>query len=47
MEHSPAWEANSSLAGQEMHFLCKPTVHYRIYNDPPPVRIPWDLKPSR
>jgi hypothetical protein len=37
MEESPSWEANKSLASQEIpRIVCKPKVRYRIYKRPQP-----------
>ena len=43
---SPSWEANRSLASQEIpRTLWNPKVQYRIHNSPPPVPIPNKIKP--
>jgi hypothetical protein len=38
MEQSPSWEANKSLASQEiLHILCNPNVRYRVHKRQPPA----------
>ena len=40
MKQSPSWEANRFSVSQEIPSISwNPNVHYRIYNNPPPVPI--------
>ena len=46
MEQKPSWEANRSLASQEIRrILWNPNVYYRIYKNPPPVPVPSRIDP--